>query len=204
VLLSLKSKSKMENKIFPDKLRASLKVLAQSNQATKSAMAKVEKEGSYLFELITRPKPETTKNRDVFLSHVQQHHTDFCRLLYYRLQANQVKVWYDKMEDRLDLRGMIDGILNSNEFVIVMAYNYFDRSYCVFEFLVALAFQKPITVLLEEDKRFGGTTIERMKEEVPRLYYDIIITHEIVKINRELFEAFIEKVVKRVGRHRLI
>ena len=108
------------------------------------------------------------------------------------------------MEDRLDARGMIKGVFDCKEFILVMTHDYFDRKYCVFEFLIAMAFKKPITMLLEIDTRFGGTTIEKMSKELPRLYCDILVKHEIVEINRVLFDAFVDRVGKRLQRPRKI
>ena len=81
VLMSMKSKSKMKPQIFPDKLHASLKSLAQKNATTKLAMAMVEEDSIYITELITRLKVDANKKKDAFLSHVQKHHADFCRSL---------------------------------------------------------------------------------------------------------------------------
>ena len=96
----------------------------------------------------------------------------------------------------------MNGIYYSNEFTFVMVRDYFKRTYCLFEFLLALAFDKPITVLLEVDERHGGIAMEDLSKEVPKLYYEHIIEHEIIKVSRDYFSSFVEKVGKRVSRHR--
>jgi len=187
--------------LFTDKFRSSLASHCNAYPETKSAMALVEEQKSYILELVAKPNVDANNNCSAFLSHVQKDSGDLCRSLYLSLKMRKVQVWYDKIADRLDSRGMVDGIFGSDEFVCIMVRDYFKRRYCIFEWLVAVAFGKPITVILEDDKRFGGVQIEELPEVVPKLFYEHIIQHEIINVNRIYFDSFVAKLEKRIIRH---
>jgi len=190
--------------LFTDKFRASLASHCDVHPETKSAMALVEEQKSYISELIAKRKVNASNGCSAFLSHVQRNSADLCRSIYLSLKARNVQVWYDKTADRLDSRGMVDGIFGSNEFVFIMVRDYFKRKYCIFEWLLAVAFGKPITVLLEADVRFGGLQIEELSEVVPKLFYERIIQHEIINVNRNYFDSFVAKLEKRIIRHQKV
>jgi hypothetical protein len=201
LLKSLRSNSKTK-KLFTDNFRCSLLSHCNAHAETKSAMALVEEQKTYILELIKNQKTGTNSNYEAFLSHVQKDSADLCRSIYLSLLMNDVKVWYDKEADRLDNRGMVEGIFKSNEFVFVMVKDFFERPYCIFEVLLAVALRKPITVLLENDRRFGGLAFEELSKVIPNFIYDHIIEHEIINVNREYFMSFVDKLKKRVTRHR--
>lgn len=204
VLRYLKSVSD-QKQLFTDKFRESLISLSKTHAATMSAIALVEGQSSYMLDLMGKSKPEKIiHSKDAFLSHVQKYSMDLCRSLLLSLRNKEIEVWYDKEADRLDTRGMVEGIFTSSEFVIVMVKDYFERTYCVFEYLVAAAFRKPITVLLENDTRVGGLTINELPEVVPKLYYDRVTTHEIINVNRDYFDSFVAKVGKRLARNKKV
>jgi len=190
--------------LFTDKFRASLALHCDAHPETKSAMTLVEEQKSYISELIAKRKVDANNNCAAFLSHVQRDSADLCRSIYLSLKARNVQVWYDKTADRLDSRGMVDGIFGSNEFVFIMVRDYFKRRYCIFEWLLAVAFGKPITVLLEADVRFGGIQIEELSEVVPKLFYERIIQHEIINVNRNYFDSFVAKLERRIIRHQKV
>lgn len=200
VLMSLKSKSNAKQ-LFSDKFLSSLSSLSNVNKETKSSLALLEDQKTYILKLMAKSEGGTIEKYDAFLSHAQKDSADLCRSVYLALGNKNVKVWYDKEAHRLDNRGMIEGIFGSSEFVMVLVRDYFKRVYCVFEYLVAMAFKKPVTVLLENDDRFGGLTIKEIPKEVPKLYLEYIMSHEIIAVNREYFGGFIEKVEKRLKRH---
>jgi len=199
VLKSLRSNPESKE-LFTDKFRSILASHCNAHPETKSAMALVEEQKTYILELIAKPKVDANQNYAAFLSHVQKDSADLCRSIYLSLKSRKVQVWYDKTADRLDSRGMVDGIFGSKEFVFIMVRDYFKRRYCIFEWLLAVAFGKPITVLLEDDIRFGGVQIDELSKVVPKLFYEHMIQHEIINVNRIYFDSFVSKLEKRIIR----
>jgi len=199
VLMSRKSASK-KAQLFSNNFRSRVLLLSKTHTATKSAVTLLEDQNSYILQLIANPKPATFKY-DAFLSHVQKSSGDLCRSLLYALKEKKVRVWYDKAEKRLDAKGMVEGIFKSSEFVLVMVEDYFQRTWTLFEYLVAMAFEKPVTVLLETDERFGGIPLKELGKAVPEIFYHRISTHEIININRDYFDSFVEKLGERVTRN---
>jgi len=188
--------------LFPSQFNSNLLLQSTEHDETKSAISLLTEQKPYILELMGKSIGNSRDNYDAFLSHSQKDSSDLCRSIYLALGIKKAAVWYDKSADRVDGRGMVDGIFNSNEFILVMVKDYFNRPYCIFEWLVAMAFRKPITVLLENDARFGGISIEGISHEVPKIYSDSMVKHEIITINREYFDTFIDKVEKRISRHR--
>jgi len=203
VLNSLSSKSNTKTKnLFTENFRSSLESLCNAHTGTKSALALVEEQKMYILELINNKKTDAQSKYEAFLSHVQKDSADLCRSLWFALEKENVGIWYDKEAERLDSKGIVNGIFYSSEFVFVMVRDYFERPYCIFELLLAVAFAKPITVVLETDRRFGGLAFEELTRVIPEFFYDHIKAHEIIKVNREYFKSFYEKLVRRIVRHR--
>eukprot|EP00495_Collosphaeridae_sp_1-RS-2012_P009569 TRINITY_DN9778_c0_g1_i1.p1 TRINITY_DN9778_c0_g1~~TRINITY_DN9778_c0_g1_i1.p1 ORF type:complete len:155 (-),score=14.32 TRINITY_DN9778_c0_g1_i1:16-480(-) len=113
------------------------------------------------------------------------------------LEKENVVIWYDKEAERLDNKGIVNGIFNSSEFVFVMVRDYFERPYCIFEVLLAIAFGKPITVVLETDRRFGGLPFEELTKVIPEIFYNHIKAHEIINVNREYFKKLFPKKLEK-------
>ena len=85
---------------------------------------------------------------DCFLSHVQKISGDVSRNIRDSLTKNGMNVWYDKEAERLDNLGMIDGVVNSSVFIIVLTNEYFERPFCLFEYCVAVVAGKSMITVL--------------------------------------------------------
>jgi hypothetical protein len=200
--ISFQSTKECKELFTPDFLRK-LSSQCKVDKISEEAIKMMVSQKKYILEILAGPKHDPNSSYDAFLSHVQKDSKDLCRSLYYATKEMKALVWYDKVAERLDLKGMVDGVNRSNEFVLVMTRTYFTRPYCVYEFLVAIALGKPITVLLEVDKNsHGGLTFDELKKEVPELYLPYVTSHEVISINRDLFAGFVAKFVKRILRHR--
>ena len=88
---------------------------------------------------------------DCFLSHVQKDSADIVRGIMNSLEMKGISSWLDKCADNTDNNGMIDGIVNSSSFVLVLTKEYFQRRYCIFEYCVALVAGRPVITVSESD-----------------------------------------------------
>jgi len=183
---------------FADKL----KELAVFHEGVGRGVEIMEKQVSYIEKLKTAPQ-DHHKNHDGFLSHVQRRHGDFCRSVAFALKEKEVSCWYDKNAKRLDMRGMIEGVAKSNEFVMFIVREYFDRPYCVFEYLVAQAFGKSVTIVLEGDHEKGGLEVKDLGKVVPKLFLQKIdLENGVISLNRAYFDDMVLRIAKRIVRHR--
>jgi len=151
----------------------------------------LESDSDYIVKMIGSPEVKW----DSFLSHVQQVSADLCRVIKDTLQKEGMTVWYDRAADRLDTYGMINGVVSSSLFTLVLTTQYFWRPYCVFEWCVATLAQKPIITICESDPRYGGTPIGSY--ELPGLFQHVM-KHELIEVNRGYWEAFIAKLSLRI------
>merc|ERR1719334_2678557 len=90
---------------------------------------------------------------------------------------------------------MIDGVVNSSLFTIVLTKEYFSRAYCVFEYFIAVIAGKPIIAVSETDSRHGGGSIESFHFSE---MFKHILKHEIIEINRSYWDAFIAKLYSKI------
>jgi len=104
-------------------------------------------------------------------------------------------MWFDKSADRLDNHGMIDGIVDSNLFSLVLTTDYFKRRYCVFEYCIAIVAERPVITVAESDPRYGGGPLGSFN--LHRLFKHIL-DHEVIEIHRTYWEGFISKLHTRI------
>jgi len=91
------------------------------------------------------------------MSQVQKLSGDLCGRLKDSLSLKGVSSWYDKDAARVDKRGMIDGVVDSKIFILVLTLEYFEHPCNVFEYIVALPGGKSVITVYESDKRYGET-----------------------------------------------
>ena len=137
----------------------------------------LEAESGYILKRIKSPDIKW----DNFLSHVQKISADVCRSIKDALGKDRITCWYDRNAARVDIYGMVDGVINSNLFTIVLTKEYFGRQYCVFEYCLAVLAGKPIITIAESDPRYGGGPFGLF--ELPELVKDIL-KYEVIEINR--------------------
>merc|ERR1719193_1028547 len=98
---------------------------------------------------------------------------------------------------------MIEGIAMSEYFILIATRGYFEKQWPIYELLTAQILRKPLIVLLECDKRYGGWTFEEFKNLVPKPWR-YLLNHEILKIERrgKFWEATISELTERLIKRR--
>jgi len=132
-----------------------------------------------------------------FLSHVQAHSMDLCRLAKENLEKKGISAWLDKSADRVDVHGMVDGIVDSACFVILLTKDYFKRRYCALEYCIATMADKPVITVLETDTRLGGGLIDSF--EFVGLFAHVK-DHEIIEVSRKHWDSFLGNLQRRIRR----
>jgi len=184
---------------FP--LHEKLRVLAKTCTVTKDSLKSLEAEEKYILQKRMNSSNPFI-NKDGFISHEHMRHGDFCRSISLALKVCGASCNFNSLVDKVKHRGTIDSISNSNEFVLLLMKDYFQRP-CLFEYLVALALRKPVTVLLECDPRFGGFAIQEFDPIIPEVFRARIQAHEIVMVHRDYFDGMVEKLRLRMVRHKV-
>merc|ERR1719419_1540290 len=176
----------------PERLKMMAQWLRETQAVELLEAAKIfESEGDYILKRLWSPE----KKWDSFLSHVQKDASDVCRNIKESLNKEGITIWYDKLADRIDNRGMTDGVINSNLFTFVLTKDYFKRPYCVYEYCLAIVAQKPIIAVLESDARFGGGPVDSFNLEG---IFKHVLSHEIIEIHRTYWDAFIKYLHQRI------
>jgi len=155
------------------------------------AVEYLEKTAQYIIKKIQFPEIKWHS----FLSHVQRDSGDVCRNIRDTLLPKGMRLWYDRNQDRLDFFGMIDGVVDSSLFTLILTKDYFSRPYCIFEYCVAVLAGKKVITVYEADTRYGGGPIDSFK--LPELSHHLM-RHELIDINRNYWEAFICKLENRI------
>jgi len=130
-----------------------------------------------------------------FLSHVQKDSADTCRSIMSDLKEKGISLWYDKEVNRIDKRGMINGVCESATFIIVLTHNFFTRPWCIFEYTVALVLERPVVTISEPDPRHGGGPI--CSFSLPPLFRNLL-DHEVIELSRTYWQGFITKLHDRI------
>jgi len=198
--MSVGKQMRQEVKLFQPELYQKLNELSKTCGIVKDCLKALETEIKCALELKVNP-PDKMRSKDGFLSHDHKRHGDFCRSLAFALKSHGATVNFNSLEDIMKHRKTIDRIANSNEFVLLINDQYFERQ-CMFEYLVALALEKPVTVLLECDPRFGGFAIADFDRVIPEVFRNRIKSHEIIMVHRDYFNGMVEKVRVRMVRHK--
>jgi len=156
--------------------------LAESSSILTEALHLLHTQEDYISKLQIKPRKIQYWG---FLSHVQIHSADLCRSLQYAITAKNKKatVWFDMNAERLDARGMADGISSSRWFVLVATKDSFSRPWPIYELLIAQVLDKPILVVVETDERRGGLTLNAFSETIPKPW-KFLYDHEWIEIKR--------------------
>jgi len=129
-----------------------------------------------------------------FISYHQSVSSDLVRSLHRVLEQQGSSTCFDKAADRLDVRGIVDGIKSSRTFILVLTNKYFEMPFCLFEFCTAYVLRKPIIIIKETDPRFGG----RSYIGIDSLFEWFVEENESIDINRRKFQSFVTNLHKRI------
>jgi len=138
---------------------------------------------------------------DAFLSHVQKSSADLCGRMSDALSHAGLTSWFDMNASKLDTQGIIQGVLNSKVFTVVLTKNYFERRWCLFEYSIALLANKPMVGIYETDKRFDGGDLNEFN--IPKQFRQIM-NHEIIKIDRRRWNSFFSSFEEAIKARRNI
>lgn len=139
---------------------------------------------------------DTAKSKwNCFISHVQKRSTDVCRNIKDNLEKKGISVWMDKTAGRVDKHGMVEGVVDSDLFLLILTKDYFTRPYCIFEYCLAVVAGRPVITISESDPNFGGGKIGSFKLNG---LFGHLIDHEFAEINRTYWNAFISRLYKRI------
>jgi hypothetical protein len=86
------------------------------------------------------------------------------------LKQRGIKAWLDMDANDLSTQGMMDGVKNSDIFLLFYTVGYFERPYCLLELDEAIKQKKKIVLMYEERERFGGASLEELIDQVPPKY----------------------------------
>lgn len=178
---SLKNNIKNKAKILEDPLRRNQMMAGWLRETGIEELAKteimLEFETDFIVEKVNSPRNQWS----CFLSHIQDKSMYLCRLMKENLERKGMKVWLNKSAERMDLRGMVNGIIYYRALVIVLTEDYFKRQYCVFEYCIAKEAGKPVINVLESDERIGGGSFKSF--EIVGMFKHRM-KHEIIAVSR--------------------
>jgi WD40 repeat protein len=113
-----------------------------------------------------------------FFSHHQVNAQGNVMTLYNVFNNMGLKAWVDMQANDLSTTGMLEGVNNSEHFVLFLTDGYFTREYCLMELDEAVRLKKDIVVIFEERERFGGASLDKLKAQVPDKYAFLTNKHE--------------------------
>ena len=99
-----------------------------------------------------------------FISHFQIEAAGEASRIFKALENCGATGWLDMHADDLTLAGMRAGVENADMFVLLLTSNVLTRPFCIKEFEWALTANKPIVILVEEEKRFFPWSYEEWKQ----------------------------------------
>jgi len=152
----------------------------------------IEFESEYILERVNAHKSKW----DCFLSIVNKKSADVGRKIADTLKRKSISIWRDKEPARLDKHAMIDGIVGSEVFVIILTADYFRRPHCVFQYCVAVLAGRPVIPVAECDSRSGGSPIGSF--EFNELFKQNILNWEVIEIHMSDWKAFTLKLSERI------
>ena len=102
----------------------------------------------------------------MFISHMQAESSGEVAALEKSLAILGINVWRDMSQKNINPNGMIQGVIDSDVFVVMLTNSYMSRWYCLLEFATALLYQKPIIVIVEENPMFWQWDCKRWQANV--------------------------------------
>jgi hypothetical protein len=141
-----------------------------------------------------------------FFSHQQAKAQGIMMSLSNELDKIGLKVWLDMQANDLSTQGMMDGVKNSEHFLLFCTDGYFSRPYCVMELDQAVLLNKPIVVLFEERERFGGAPLDELLAQVPDKYAFLTAKRRDGKLKHgwirfEARDAFQQQMIHQLLKH---
>jgi hypothetical protein len=101
----------------------------------------------------------------VFISHVQREAKAEAGRLYWELGGKDGKVWLDVMMSDCGTEAMMEGVINSDVFLLLLSPQYFTREFCILELRKAQEHKKQIVLAhTPETKSLLSALFDQAKE----------------------------------------
>jgi len=152
----------------------------------------IEFESEYILERVNAHESKC----DCFLSNVNEKSPDVGRKIADTLEKKRISIWRDKEPVRLDKHAVIEGIVDSEVFVIILTEDYFRRPHCVFEYCVAVLAGRPVITVTECDSRSVGSPTGSC--ELNERFKHNLLNQEVIEINMGDWKAFTLKLHERI------
>ena len=126
------------------------------------------------------PPPPMPMQYHAFLSHAQADASGTASTLFHEYKKLGLHCWLDMKQEQLTLEGMRQGVRDSSVFVLVLSERVLGSWFCQQEMLTAIAEEKPIQLVLEEEKRFhpfGRSAWQAQDKDSPRVVVSSIGVH---------------------------
>jgi len=151
----------------------------------------MEFESEYILE---RVKACETK-WDCFLSNVEKKSEDVSMKIADTLKKKHISIWREKESGGLDKHAIVEGIVDSEVFVIILTADYFTKPDCIFEYCVAVVAGRPVITVAECDSSGGGRPIVSLKFNE---FFKHILNQEAIEFRRNDWKAFTFKLCGKI------
>ena len=145
-----------------------------------------------------------------FLSHYQANASDIAAMLNIQLEKNtEMSCWFDQtVQKKINLEGMIQGIVQSAVFMLILTKGVLSREWVQKEVLTALELKKKIVIVYEIDQRVAGYcgSFDEYLEGAPESMKEKLRNIEGVKYQRPeyLQNAMLNKLMEDCQDHLLM
>eukprot|EP00942_MAST-04A_sp_MAST-4A-sp1_P014569 g14569.t1 len=123
------------------------------------------------------PKPQPMQYH-MFISHSQAEASGEVGTLFNALKQVGVHTWRDMSQQNINANSMIQGVIDSDVFVVMLTNSYMSRWYCLLEFAAALLYKKKIIVIVEENPMFWQWDFERWQNNICSRLTDAVKAEE--------------------------
>ena len=100
-----------------------------------------------------------------FISHSQQDASGTAATLYQLMKRKGLHCWYDMRQQVLTLKGMRQGVRDSDVFIMILSSRVLDSWFCQQELLCAIEHKKRIQLIVEVDDRFNPFDLKQWETE---------------------------------------
>ena len=107
------------------------------------------------------PPPMRLIRYHVFISHSQAEASGEVGTIFKGLAALGIHGWRDMSQKDITIAGMMQGVRDSDVFVVVLTNSTLSRWYCLLEIACAIYYEKPIIIVVEENPTWWPWDIER-------------------------------------------
>jgi len=100
-----------------------------------------------------------------FVSHAQLEASGDVGTVFLLAESLGLHGWRDMNQPDLTAQGMMQGVFDSDVFILFLTSSVLSRKYCQMELGWAIAFNKPIMIIYEEEERFFPFNLERWQND---------------------------------------